>query len=245
MIMSKGKRPGKNKTGVAWTVTESGALMTDSIELIKQSVARLKDNRELINITHGSYLSPKVVLVSYDDEKLQIDKPPDWPGSKGTISILFKGSDQLFHQLTVRVTSVTEDSLYTTFPNKLVQLQRRADFRVETPRGSQAAFEHNDTQHSGFAIIDISASGALIASESKGVLSPGDEITKIAFSFAGEAMLPPKHITIPEAKVKRVFRDEQYQHCYGIQFSLGRQDEDNLLQYVRQLELVQVRKGLQ
>lgn len=245
MVLSKGRGSKKNTKGANWTVTDSGALATESHELIRQTVANLKDNRELLNITHKGYLSPKVVLVGYDGEKLQIDKPPDWPGSHKTANILFKGAGQLFHQLPVKITAVTKDSLYTTFPNKLIQLQRRSDFRVEAPRGSQAVFLHKGKRVTGFSIIDISASGALIAIATRASINPGDSLTKMAFSFAEEAMLPPKYITVPQAEVKRTFRNENRQYCYGIQFSLSRKEEDNLLKYVRQLELVQARKGLQ
>jgi len=243
MVSSKGQKTGNNKKVVAWTVTEDGALVTSSLTLIKQSLATLKEHRELVNITHKGYLSPKTVLVGYDDEKLQLDKPRDWPGSYEVVDILFKAG-QLFHNFTVKIIAVTADSLYTTFPTKLVQLQRRADFRVAAPSGSQATFLHQDKRHEGFAIIDISASGALIASAEKEAISPGDTIHKMALSFAEEGTLPPKYISVPEAKVMRVFRNDERQHCYGVHFKLGLRDEGNLLKYVRQLELAQVRKGM-
>ncbi len=244
MVSSKGQKTGNNKTGAVWTVTEDGALVTESAAFIKQSLANLKENRELVNITHKGYLSPKTVLVGYDDEKLQIDKPFNWPGSHQIIDILFK-IGQLFHHFTVKITAETADSLYTTFPTKLVQLQRRADFRVAAPVGSQATFLYQGKQYSGFTVIDISASGALIASAQKEAISPGDTIYKMALSFAEEGALPPKYISVPEAKVMRVFRNEDRQHCYGVHFKLGRKEEDNLLKYVRQMELAQVRKGIQ
>lgn len=242
MSVLKGKNKKDGKTD-KWFVLESGAMANNSSQFVKQTIMKLKDNREFFNISHKGYLSPKVVLVAYDDERLQIDKPFDWPYSHNTIYIIFKGEEQLLNELEVEVVSVDNDSIYTTFPAGLIQYQRRANYRVRPDRTGKASFWCKGKAYKDLDICDISAEGVMVCVEKKIALSEADLLTDIFLSFSKKDQLSEDHVEIRQGKVVRFFRNDQRRFCYGIQFQLTKKEENILLCSVRKFEHEILRLG--
>ncbi|MFA6498628.1 MAG: hypothetical protein WCV64_04770, partial [Desulfurivibrionaceae bacterium] len=59
-----------------------GTQSTESPELIRVALDRLREKRELFSLVHKGYQSPKTVIVNYDDRMLEIYKPIDWPATR-------------------------------------------------------------------------------------------------------------------------------------------------------------------
>ena len=53
-----------------WITLENGTQSTESPELIRMALDRLREKRELVSLVHKGYQSPKTVIVSYDDRML-------------------------------------------------------------------------------------------------------------------------------------------------------------------------------
>ncbi len=228
-----------------WVTLDNGAQSTESHELIKMSLTRLRKKREMVTLVHKGYQSPKTVIVNFDDKKLEIDKPSDWPGSQKLIHILFRDESLVWNQIRVKVLKVTSDSIFTQFPSTLVRLQRRANYRVGVPHGSTAMFLYNEEMFQGFQVVDISANGILLCADRELPLDRGNPVNDVALFFpgGGDGLSAGTYINIRQGKVMRTSRSENKKFCYGIFFDLTMTEEEQLLQYVRQRERELLKKG--
>jgi c-di-GMP-binding flagellar brake protein YcgR len=189
------------------------------------------------------------VLIAYDSQRLEIDKPADWPHTETRIRVLFKDGGKLWNYFPAEVSGATGDSLFTRPPAALFRLQRRFHFRVETPRGSQASFVHKGTPFTKVSIQDISAGGMQLRSAFPLALPCEDAIANISiFIPGGNALISLKEegdLTIPvrQGRIVRI-GEAKGAFCYGVDFKYSQNEEELLLRYVRQRELVLLRKGL-
>lgn len=229
-----------------WVTLDNGAQSTESRALIKKALQYLRKKRELVTLIHKGYQSPKTVIVSFNDQELEIDKPLDWPGTQKIVNILFKDETLVWNQVRVQVLRVTDNSIITQFPSNLVRLQRRANYRVDVPNGSTAMFMHKDEMFQGFQVVDVSANGVLVCADKYCEVRPGDKIDQISLFFPGmgTGLSAGTYINIRQGKVMRTARDDNKKFCYGIHFDLTQNEEETLLQYVRQRERELLRKGL-
>lgn len=234
------------KVSGIWFTLENGAQATESRELIKMALDRMRSKRELVTMVHKGYQSPKTVIVNYDDEMLEIDKPVDWPGTHEILHLLFKDETLVWNQVRVRVLRTEESSIFTEFPSRLIRLQRRSNYRVGVPSGSTASFMYNNEMLQGFQVVDISANGVLICSERHHSLDVGGKVVDLTLFFPGAStgLTAGTYISIRMAKVMRTARDDNKKYCYGIFFDLSQNEEELLLQYVRQRERELLRKGV-
>lgn len=226
-----------------WVTSASGMHTTTSAEIIQNTLAKLKTERQLVTLAHKGYMSGKTVILEYNTRQLQIDKPLDWPGTQTQLRILFKDAEKLWNQFLVKVLEVKGNQLVTSFPAELSRLQRRANYRVKVPRGSLVDFTHQEVFYEELVVRDISANGALFCSERKIALPEGSVISDIAMTFPSSGF-DDAYVNIRTGRVRRVFKDEARRVCFGVQFELTRNEEDALLQYVRQRERELLRRGL-
>ena len=126
-----------------------------------------------------------------------------------------------------------------------MRLQRRSSYRVETPNGSVALFLYKGALQRDFYVQDLSAEGAMLYTQVRmSALTTGDTIIDIALTIPSGGKGPVTYINIRQGRVMRTFENEQGDICYGIQFDLTHNEEEVLLQYVRQRERDLLRKGL-
>jgi len=233
-------------TQKGWQPEESGYDVTNSAEIIAQTLTMLKNKRLFLILIHKGYQSGSTILVDHDARHLQIDKPVDWPDTETVIRVVFKDAAKLWNHFTVKVLGVKDDLLYTSRPTKLSRLQRRSHFRVETPRDSTVSFTYHDSTFAGLELLDISAGGMQACTKSRlPVTGDGDAIQNIAIYLPPTANIPETNLSILKGTVVRALRNEQqHSHCYGITFEYSQNEEELLLRYVRQRELEVLRSGL-
>lgn len=232
------------KTG--WATTADGYQATRSSEIIKQTLAKTIKDRIMVVLLQKEYQSGNCILVDFDDKQLQIDKPRDWPGAFPAIRVVFKDTAKLWNHFSVKILSETKDTLYTTLPTQLFQLQRRSNFRVDTPQGSKISFSHKKTLCNDFIPLDISANGIKIGTKKKHPIRKNAIITTISITIPDSGQ-EDGAVTLrcAQGKIVRGFADKQLQLvCYGVQLEPTTKEEDSLIKYVRQRELDMLRKGM-
>ncbi len=229
-----------------WQSDESGYDITSSPEIIQQTLTMLKSKRMFLILLHKGYQSGSTVLVNRTDRHLLIDKPVDWPGKETVIRVVFRDPAKLWNHFTVKVVGVKEDLLYTTLPLKLFRLQRRAHFRVETPRDSRVSFLHKGIPCAELEVFDISAGGMQACSPHRLPLTgERDPITNITIDLPASMDVGDTTLSIRKGEVVRIAHNEEKNYyCYGITFSYTQNEEELLLRYVRQRELELLRSGL-
>ncbi|MFZ5776021.1 MAG: PilZ domain-containing protein [Thermodesulfobacteriota bacterium] len=228
---------GKNETEPIWLPLPNGAQATESRELIAQTLAWLLASREMVTLTCKGYQSPRTVLVRCDPSGLEFDRPLDWPMDQEFVQVLFRDEAKVWNQVRVRVLRAEGESLHTEFPSRLIRLQRRANYRVVAPLGSTADFCCEHGCYQGTQIVDVSANGILICIDHPCPLTVGDELQQLTMTFpTGPPPEPSVRIDIRRAKVMRSDEQDKVKYFYGIRFFLERQEEEQLLHYVRQRE---------
>lgn len=238
---------GEEKTAGLWTILENGAQATESPELIRAALDRLRANREMVTLAHRGYESAKTVIVDYSGQELEVDRPPDWPGTHENIFILFKDESLVWNHMQVKILRSTAGGLFTGFPSRLVRIQRRANYRVNVPRGSTALFRHEDIPYRNVEVANISATGVLLKDEKNLPIGAGDALVEMLFFFPGleSGLEDGTRIAVRRARVVRTCRDDYKKYCFGIVFELTASEEKVLLHYVRQRERELLRKGLE
>jgi c-di-GMP-binding flagellar brake protein YcgR len=234
------------KSSGQWITLENGTQSTESHELIRMVLDRLREKRELVSLVHKGYQSPKTVIVNYDDKMLEIDKPIDWPATQEIIHILFKDETMVWNKVRVQVRRTTESSIFTEFPTTLFRLQRRTNYRVGVPNGSTVMFMHKNEMRQGFQVVDVSANGIFVCTDRFAPLEPGDILLDLAVFFpgAGTGLSAGTYMNINKGRVMRATRGDNKKYCYGILFDLTKGEEEALLQYVRLRERELLRKGM-
>ena len=232
-------------TKKGWQAEESGYDVTKSPEIISQTLSMLKNKRMFVVLIYKGYQSGSTILVDYDQNKLMIDKPVDWPNTEKIFRIVFKDTGKLWNHFTVKVKGVKDDLLITTRPTKISRLQRRSHFRVETPRGSTVSFKYKETSYDELELIDISAGGIQACSKER-LPIPGENetINNVQLYIPPTANIDETYLLIQTGQIVRITRNEnQHAHCYGITFEYLQNEEELLLKYVRQRELELLRYG--
>ena len=243
--MAKKRQP-KDLIQTGWVTLENGYESTKSLEIIKQILAGLLKERHMIVVLHKDYQSGNCILVDVRDDELLIDKPHNWPGTESLVRVAYKDAAKLWTHFNTRVTSATEDLLYTEFPKQIYQLQRRDHFRVETPHGSQVSFSFKAAQYSNFTLLDISAGGMKLGSNQKILIPTNATVTDISINISCGSREEEEVLLVRKGSVVRSYPDrERRLLCYAVKFHPTGPQEDQLVKFVRQQELDMLRKGLQ
>lgn len=232
-----------SRGAATWITLRSGAQATESREVIVQILSWLVASRELLTLASKGYQSPRTILVGFDEVSLEFDLPLDWPPAQQSIQVLFRDEAMVWNQLRVRVLRVEGDSLFTEFPVRLQRLQRRANYRVIAPLGSTAAFRCEHGEYHGMQVVDISANGVMVCVDHPCPLDTGDQLLDVELYFPGLSPGSAGHLFIRRARVMRTDQQDNIKYFYGIRFTLERQEEEQLLHYVRQRELELLRKS--
>lgn len=252
-------RDESKKGSSGWIVLENGHEKTDSYDLIKQTLAQLKQKHTFIVLLQKGYQSASTVLISFDNQSLIIDKPVDWPDLKN-IRVVFKDETKVWNYFTVSIAEAAQDTLKTDFPIELFRQQRREHFRVSVPANITGTFLHNKKEYKNVVIGNLSIGGVMFclpASAHSLAFNELETITNISMNIptlksnAGKKSFPytgpgqDEGLVISKGIVVRSFYDKaQKKICLGLKFHLRPKEEETLLQYIRQLELEELRKGI-
>ncbi|MBU0484246.1 MAG: hypothetical protein KKB30_07005 [Proteobacteria bacterium] len=232
-----------------WVPDEIGYQRTSSLAIIKLVLTKLQSDRRFITLVQKGYQSGNSILVDFDQTRLMIDKPVDWPEGSTKAMVVYRDDARLWNHFRVRVTATTHDTIYTDFPRELYQLQRRDHYRVDLPRTSIISFVHKNNLHQGFCVQDLSASGILIYRKKKDLLAVNDVISQITIKIPadepqiGDPEAEGTIIKVSKAEVVRTFRNPRvHVFFFGIKFMLANKEEEIMLRYVRQRELELLRR---
>jgi c-di-GMP-binding flagellar brake protein YcgR len=243
------KGASKKRKTRGWIAVDGGYEVTYSREIVEHVLGSIKKQGILLTITHEDYQSGNTILVSFDKNKILIDKPMDWPEKKKRIRVIFKDAARLINYFTINILSVDKETIFAQFPNELYRLQRRSNFRIDVPGGSVASFQCRDDKYDGFMVNDISASGTMLCSKRQIVL-PSDALIvflKMIFpaelNSEGEVVSKGCSLSIRRGEIVRGIKNKHLKSiCYGVRFNLLQNEEELLLKYVRQRELQRLRK---
>jgi len=236
-----------------WTPEENGHEKTNSPELIRRILLRTMKRRRFLNLLSGEYQSGATVFVSIDSTMLTIDKPMVWPGLK-KVRIVFKDDAKVWNYITVSVIGEGKDTVKTKFPTELFRLQRRAHFRVEIPVGNTVSFStDNGELVEDVAICNIGSGGMMLcfANDHFPDIKEQDVLSEIEMSLELPARTGdsgPKEtelLYVAKGVCVRAFIDESTRkNCLGVKFKPGTAEEMKLTQFIRLLELDELRKGV-
>ena len=241
------------QTPGVWTTEENGYEKTDSQKIIQQVLSVVMQKRRVVILMAKGYQSGATVFVSIDPNGFTIDKPMDWPKLK-KVRVVFKDEAKVWNHFTVSVSGEGKDTVKTTFPTELFRLQRRSHFRIEVASASRVSFLRKNGPVKDISVGNISIGGLMLC------FNKGDQPEKIknqeVIAYI-EIELPPtagaKDSALKEAEVLHIskgvcvrdFEDkEAKKYCLGVRFEPKPNEEMKLMQYVRQLELEELRKGI-
>ena len=241
------------QVSATWSATENGYEKTGSRVIVERLLLGIMQKRRSITLLLKGYQSGPTVFVSIDPHTITIGKPRDWPGAK-RVRVVFKDEAKVWNQFTVSVLEEAKDTLKIEFPTELFRLQRRAHFRIEVPFGSRISFMLNYRSFEDVALRNISIGGLMMCfakGEKTERLNEQAIITHIKVivpSQVADKNAVPKEaevLQIAKGVCVRSFEDKNRQnHCLGVKFEPDPGEEAKLMQYIRQLELEELRKGV-
>ncbi|MBU0674936.1 MAG: PilZ domain-containing protein [Proteobacteria bacterium] len=215
-------------TRAPWDIGIQDFSSTDQTDLIDQTLQLIKKKHIMLVLA-----SPEgerycnTILINYDTETLNIDKPMDWDDRDiSTFRIFFQDATDIWSFFEVSVITDCPYSLCATYPEALHRLVRRKHYRIGTPQGTRAVFWHGNNIYDGGFVKDISAAGMLICTGKDEEQFNGDhELLDIAIALPqklAEAGLDEERTLLPvihRGRIVRSFRDQETNWvCHGISF---------------------------
>jgi c-di-GMP-binding flagellar brake protein YcgR len=152
------------------------------------------------------------------------------------LSFNFNGPDSVEYIFTTKGGTYEKKELTVLLPDYVKRLQRRKNFRLLTPKGTQMNFQSKNFKGS-FDLINISLGGTYCVLELKGlpiskkpVLKVKQPIFNISIVFPGQQSAKKNDIYIKKAEVVRVEADKKsFRHKYAFEFKYMDKDEKQKL----------------
>lgn len=210
----------------------------------------LREKRIFVTLMHNGYQSCATVVIEVGHDKIVIDKPRDWMASRSKIKVIFRNQLKLWSFFSCELLATSSDSLYFKIPNELFFIQRRQNYRITLPEGSMATFLYN-TKKCKLNIQDLSTGGMLLSGTSPRQLPPLKKtiehiIISIPSTYIGAST--KKGIVlfkITDGEIVRSFANKNVNLYFaGVKFSPSSQEEGRIMKYIREQELIQLRKGI-
>lgn len=214
--MDLGKLQGTKITELFRYLVESGTIVSvqamggkfERLTCVIEVRESVKQNQLVVDIPHG-----------FQEE---VEKLQPW-----VLQFNFNGPDKVEHIFVTQGGRRENQALVLPFPEFVQRLQRRRDFRIQTPMGTQMHFQKKNFSGT-IDLINISLSGAYGVFRQKGqavsnrpVLKVKELIFKIAIHFPGRCAGEREAIHIQKAEVIRVEQDiETHQNRYAFEFKL-------------------------
>ncbi len=231
-----------------WVQIDNQYEFTTNRDVILKEVKKLVSDRVWVEIRLKGYKSTPTLVISVDEDRVEIDKPRDWPGAQD-ITLIYRHVVGPWHFLQARVKEVTKQAIWTYLPYAFIILERREHFRISTPTGSKikVLFKKGDKEQviSG-EVIDISLGGVAFWLDSKdGITLPS--IRSMVDSVILELKLDAstdwkeKDIVLSKAEVVRIDEIKQGKSSkkkIALKFHCPIKEVDQLWPYIRQRELL-------
>lgn len=152
------------------------------------------------------------------------------------LSFNFNGPDNVEYIFTTKGGTYENQELKVPLPDYVKRLQRRKDFRLLTPKGTQMSFQSKNLKGT-FDLINISLGGTYCVLELKGlptskrpILKVKQPIFNISIVFPGQQSTERRDIHIKKAEVVRVEPDKKsFRHKYAFEFKYIDKDEKQKL----------------
>ncbi len=186
---------------------------------------------------------------AHSGDQIVVDLPNDFKptAEKQTqlkLRFNFNGPDKVEYIFSTEGGSYDNGNLILPYPDHVERLQRRRNFRLPTPPGTQMCFQSKKI--SGILdIVNISLGGAYGTFRLKGsakskqpLLRTGQLIYKIRISFVGQSSREDQAIHVQKAEVVRVEKDTQsHHHKYAFEFKyMDREERQRLIDNVYRLQ---------
>lgn len=206
-----------------WEFAESSFLVEPDRENIGKTLREAKGNHlSLSLVVEDGRVFTQGLLISLDDDVLQIDKPLEWDDAIDSFRLFFMGLNGRWLFFRTGVTQVMPFSLSLAWPAELFVLQRRSYQRVAAPQGTKAILKKDGRLLSSFYVRDLSPAGMLVCTTSPSSgLAVETILNDIVISLPDQGaklgrMLPP----IDQGQVVRsFFEEESHIYCHGIAFN--------------------------
>lgn len=156
----------------------------------------------------------------------------------------FNGPDKLEYLFATQGGRYTDNELRLPLPDYVERLQRRKDFRMRAPVGTQMHFQIKQLQ-STLNLINISLGGALgeLKVKSKTVskrpaLKERQPVFKIRLIFPGQNSNEEQVVSIQKAEVVRIEKDENtHKYKYALRFLyMDRDEKQKLTEHIYRIQ---------
>jgi len=231
-----------------WVQIDNQYEFTTNKEVISKEVKKLVEDRIWIEIRLKGYKSTPTLVISADENELEIDKPRDWPGAQD-ITLIYRHVTGPWHFLQARVKDVSKQAIWTYLPYAFVILERREHFRISTASGSKirVVFHQGEREISIIGeVIDISLGGVAFWVESKkdtplpSIRSMVD-LVELELKLDASTKWKDEKIVLTKAEVVRVDDIRQTKGTkkrIALKFHSPIKEIDQLWPYIRQRELL-------
>ncbi len=160
----------------------------------------------------------------------------------GEISVEFRERSGVPCVFRTKVIKCTPEGIWAEFPQMIHRVQKRQNFRIDPPLGSEILFQQEMGERGSATLQNLSAGGAAFLVKKGFNLSPGDVLRNVELKIpAGDEGLV---FSVPEATVRRIEKEFDYgKSLIGIEFtSIPDQTRNDLLAYVLRIQRDWIRK---
>jgi c-di-GMP-binding flagellar brake protein YcgR len=134
------------------------------------------------------------------------------------------------------------------FPVEIFRMQRRANFRVQMPSICKVSFTYHEEQFNDLTVHNLSLGGMLVDMPNGKVIDDAAHLGNIVITLQDKNKASDKEdipgILISTGLAVRSLEVENNRTAIGVQFNLQKEEERELMQFVRRSELTNIRKGI-
>jgi c-di-GMP-binding flagellar brake protein YcgR len=234
---------------------------TSSREMIEQELSSLLQERIFVELVGGSFISSPTVLVGFTQKGVEIDRPTKWNQDLEVVFIKYRLPGLPYYFLRARIERQDASSIYTSYPDILLVLERRQFFRVPVPSGSAVLVQKKRSSQAaakkkrkptGYVgrVEDISLGGSCIYFDMRKVHHPPP-----LRSIVGPVLFRVKlnseklwgDIEIGEAEVVRLRETRKHERLeweVGLCFRVPDSKKKRLHEYIRAREKELIKSGV-
>ncbi len=231
-----------------WVQIDNQYEFTTNRDVIFKEVKKLVTDRIWVEIRLKGYKSAPTLIMSVGEDKVEIDKPRDWPGAED-ITLIYRHTEGPWHFLQARVKGVSKQAIWTYLPYVFIILERREHFRISTPTDSKIKVVFNQGGKEiciTGEIIDISLGGVsfwvdLSNKTPLPSIRSMVDLIELELKLDASTRWKDEKIVLTKAEVVRV---EDIKHGKGtkkriaLKFHSPIKEIDQLWPYIRQRELL-------
>lgn len=168
-----------------WEIDVADFVVSKDSKIIGRTLEDIRTEHALLVLTSLDGIRyGNTILVQFDDETLDIDRPIDFDKAAiPSFRIFFRDITGVWCFFEVEVINDCPFNLCTTLPDAVYRLHKRQYQRVNVPAGTKVLFRHGDNLHRDYLVKNLSASGMLICADSDGELAENIDVTDITLEL--------------------------------------------------------------